>query len=127
MIMGTEHCNTNMKKSKKIVLTLLSAIALGTCGGEEHKPNPYDEYSWAGTSRDTGMSYTHYENGFLRYYLISRMFDGFGYNRYRGGGMGFVPGVYSGYGGVGQGLSSAHSSIGRGGFGGNGMAHGAGA
>ena len=116
-----------MKKSKTIVLTLLSAIALGSCGEKEHQPSPYDEYSWAGTNRDTGMSYTHYENGFLRYYLISRMFDGFGYNRYRGGGMGFVPGLYSGYGNVGQGLSSAHSSIARGGFGGNGMAHGAGA
>jgi len=41
--------------------------------------------------------------------------------------MGFYPGVYSGYGGIGQGLSSAHASIGRGGFGGNGMAHGVGA
>jgi hypothetical protein len=114
-----------MKKSNKIVLTLLSAIALAACGGrEEHRPNPYDEYSWAGTSRDTGMMYTHYDHGFLRYYLISRMFDGFGYHRYYGGG-GY--GVFSGYGGYGQGHASAHGSIGRGGFGGNGMAHGVGA
>ncbi len=115
-----------MKKSKKIALTLLSTIALASCGGsQEHKPNPYDQYSWAGTSRDTGMMYTHYDHGFLRYYLISRMFDGFGYRRYYGGGMGY--GMYSGYGGYGQGQASAHGSIGRGGFGGNGMSHGAGA
>ena len=43
------------------------------------------------------------------------MFDGFGYNHYRGGGMGFMPGVYSGYGNYGQGMSSAHGSIARGG------------
>lgn len=129
-----------MKKSKKVILTLLSTITLGSCSTEQkHTPNPYDDYSWAGTSRDSGMMYTHYDHGILRYYLFSRMFDGFGYNRfmpysyyrrrndregggYYGGGHGF-----SSYSNYGQSLSSAHGSIGRGGFGGNGFSHGGGA
>lgn len=131
-----------MRKSKKVMLTLLSAIALATLGCDEepkHDPNPYDQYSYAGKSGDEGMSYMHYDNGLLNYYLISRMFDGYGYRwnmpyysprfmrdrvGYRGGG--FVPHVYSGYARSSGGVASAHSSIGRGGFGGTGMSHGIG-
>lgn len=126
-----------MKKSKKIVLTLLSAIALATVGCDEekpHKPNPYDEYSYAGKSGDEGGMTMHYGNGLLTYFLVSRMFDGYGYNwnspYYRnrgGGGFGFVPRVYSGSASSGRGIAGAHSSIGRGGFGGTGMSHGVGA
>ncbi len=130
-----------MKKSKEVVLTLLSTIALAACSNKEHVHNPYDDYSWAGRSGDTGMMYTHYENGFFRYYLISRMFDGYGYNRFRyyrdndrdrngnyygyhGGGSGVR--IYSSYSSSGSGLAGSHATIGRGGFGGNGMTHGIG-
>jgi hypothetical protein len=73
-----------VKKSKQITLTLLSglAVAASSCGPEEKElaPNdPYSEYSYVGRANEPGMVYSHYGNGLLTWYLVSRMFNGYGY------------------------------------------------
>ncbi len=139
-----------MKKSKKVVLTLLGSIALATLGcssdqKDAHPPNPYDDYSYAGKSGDDGEMYMHYERGLLNYYIISRMFDGYGYRwnmpyyrsrrrdddehySHHGGGYGgyYSHHVYSGSVSSSEGLIGAHAAISRGGFGAMGLTHGLG-
>jgi hypothetical protein len=72
-----------VKKSKQITLTLLSglAVAASSCAEEkEIAPNdPYSEYSYVGRANEPGMVYSHYGSGILTWYLMSRMFNGYGY------------------------------------------------
>jgi hypothetical protein len=78
-----------VKKSKTITLTLLSGMALAAsaCSDEpEPKENdPYNDYSYVGKATEPGVVYSSYANGILTWYLMSRMFNGFGYGAMRAG------------------------------------------
>ncbi len=104
------------KKSATVALTLLSALAIAVIGCNSEPPkekSPYDDYLYAGKASDSGMVYSHYHNGFMQWYLMSRMFNGYGYgfggyHYYRSS-----PGYFTTTGGIGEG----HASVSRGGFG----------
>jgi hypothetical protein len=73
-----------VKKSKQITLTILSGIAVAatSCAPEKKElpPNdPYAEYSYAGKANEPGMVYSNYGSGLLTWFLVSRMFNGYGY------------------------------------------------
>lgn len=72
-----------MKKSKTITLTVLSGIALAaaSCSGEKKvdEKDPYNEYSYVGRANEPGMVASSYASGILTWYLVSRMFNGYGY------------------------------------------------
>ena len=77
-----------MKKSKQITLTLLSGIALTAVAcSDEKEPDendPYSEYSYVGKASEPGMVYSSYANGMLTWFLLSRMFNGYGYGAMAG-------------------------------------------
>jgi hypothetical protein len=79
-----------VKKSKQITLTLLSglAVAAASCAEEKELPpnDPYSEYSYVGKANEPGMVYSHYGNGLLTWFLVSRMFNGYGYGAMGGSG-----------------------------------------
>ena len=70
-------------KSRKVTLTLLSSFALAYAGctktEPEWKENPYDQYNYYGHAGDSGQVYAHYHNGMFQWFLLSRMFNGYGY------------------------------------------------
>ena len=69
-------------KSRSVKLTLLSAIALAYmgCDDEPEQPEtPYDQYNYYGHANEPGMAYSHYHNGMFEWFLLSRMFNGYGY------------------------------------------------
>jgi len=119
-----------MKKSKQIILTILTSVTVASCASERVPPTSvYDGYQYYGRSRDTGMVYSHYSGGYYHYFLWSRMFNGYGYynpnyygNGYYNAPRGFKSSVHSFSGSVptARGLVGSHSTISRGGFGSSG-------
>ena len=121
------------------------SMAAASCQTDEQPPpNPYDDYSYYGRSGDRGEAGSHFVSGVLQWYLISRMFNGYGYyppNYYQHyyhvpsdrrdetsrGGAGYVPRVYSGTADATTGAVAAiHGVTGRGGFGATGYGRGGG-
>ncbi|HET6511661.1 MAG TPA: hypothetical protein VFH43_05680 [Candidatus Kapabacteria bacterium] len=106
-----------MKKSKQITLTLLSglAVAATSCSSEKEisEKDPYSEYAYAGKANEPGMVYSHYGSGILTWYLMSRMFNGYGYGRMGGGYYRSQPGYFT----RSTPATSGYSNVARRGFG----------
>jgi hypothetical protein len=106
-----------VKKSKQITLTVLSslAVAAASCSGEKEisEKDPYSEYAYAGKANEPGMVYSHYGNGLLTWFLVSRMFNGYGYGRMGGGAFRTSPGYFTRT----TPATSGYSSVARRGFG----------
>ncbi len=150
---GASRKTSRKLKSAVVQLGLLTSIAMTYVACKETPPpaNPYSEYNYYGHASDPGMVYSHYHQGAFNWFLLSRMFNGYGYYppTYRphyGSGMdldssggfgrrhfypgmgyhggGYYPGYYSMSNPSSSGyVSSAH--VARGGFGSSGYGHGA--
>ena len=78
----TKHAKKRTFKSKAVTLGLLSTMALTWMSCQEEKqpePTPYDDYNYYGHAGDQGMVYGHSHMGMMDWYLLSRMFNGYGY------------------------------------------------
>ena len=123
------------------------SMAVTACQSDEPpQQNPYDDYTYYGRSGDQGEAGSHFASGVLQWYLISRMFNGYGYypptyynhyyhnfrrddgnpiSGYHGGGA--VGRVYTGTtDALGGAVSAMHGVTGRGGFGATGYGRGGG-